>query len=162
MAEPNLVPVERIADAIILLRGQKVMLDSTLADLYGVPTKALNQAVRRNSERFPVDFMFELTTQEADRSRSQFVTLKRGRGHNLKYRPYAFTEHGVAMLSSVLNSPRAVLVNIEIVRAFVRLRQLLESHAELARKRMPSRSGTMQHQLRNVQRSICSNSGVRR
>jgi hypothetical protein len=134
VSEPSPVPVERITSAIIPLRGQKVLLDATLAALYGVPTKALNQAVRRNIERFPDDFMFELTAEEAVRSRSQTVTLNKGRGQNLKYRPLAFTEHGVAMLSSVLKSPRAVSVNIEIVRAFVRLRQMLESNAELARK----------------------------
>lgn len=124
--------IERVARAIVLLRGHKVLLDSALADLYGEPVKALNQAVRRNRQRFPQDFMFQLTTREAALLRSQIVTLKTGRGAHRKYRPYAFTEQGVAMLSSVLHSARAVRVNIEIMRAFVRLRQMLESNTELA------------------------------
>ena len=131
----SLIPLERIGNAIRLVRGQKVLLDNDLAPLYGVETRALNQAVKRNTERFPEDFMFQLSSDEAEtwlRSRSQFVILKRG--ENLKYRPYAFTEPGVAMLSSVLHSDRAVRVNIEIMRAFVQLRQMLASHADLARK----------------------------
>lgn len=111
-----------------------MLLDSDLASLYGVTTKGLNQAVRRNPERFPPDFMFQLTAEEARLLRSQTVTLKLGRGYHRKYRPYAFTEQGVAMLSSVLRSPRAVRVNVEIMRAFVRLRRLLESNAGLASK----------------------------
>ena len=134
MPEPSLVPMERIERAILLLRGHKVMFDSDLASLYGVETKVLNQAVSRNIERFPADFMFQLTEAEATRLRSQTVTLKTGRGHHRKYLPYAFTEQGVAMLSSVLRSPRAVRVNIEIMRAFVRLRQMLQTNADLARK----------------------------
>jgi hypothetical protein len=137
----TVIPEERIEYAILSLRGQKVMLDRDLAQLYGVPTKALNQAVRRNSERFPEDFMFQLSEQEtkawwdhvmAGRSRSQFVTLNRG--ENVKYRPYAFTEHGILMLSSVLKSQRAIMVNIAIMRTFVRLREMLASNAELSRK----------------------------
>lgn len=128
------IPVERITRAIVLIRGQKVMLDEALAALYEVEVKALNQAVRRNAERFPADFMFQLTAEEAALLRSQIVTLKTGRGRHRKYRPYAFTEQGVAMLSSVLHSRRAVRVNVEIMRAFVRLRQMLETHADLARK----------------------------
>jgi hypothetical protein len=125
---------EQIEKVIYRIRGEKVMLDRDLAELYEVTTKALNQAVRRNRLRFPKDFMFQLTLKEAlsVRSRSQFVTLKRGQ--NIKYRPYAFTEHGILMLSSVLNSERAVQVNIEIMRTFVRLREMMESNAELARK----------------------------
>ena len=134
MPEPSLVPMERIERAILLLRGHKVMFDSDLASLYGVRTKVLNQAVSRNIERFPADFMFQLTEEEATRLRSQIVTLKTGRGRHRKYLPYAFTEQGVAMLSSVLRSPRAVQVNIEIMRAFVRLRQMLQTNADLARK----------------------------
>lgn len=126
------IPIERITRAILLIRGQKVMLDTDLAELYDVATKVLNQAVKRNWGRFPEDFMFQLTWEEAENSRSQIVTLKPG--ENIKYRPYAFTEQGVAMLSSVLHSERAVRVNIEIMRAFVQLRQLLSSHADLARK----------------------------
>ena len=108
------------------------MLSTDLAKLYGVPAKALMQAVKRNSARFPCDFMFQLDAQEVARSRSQSVTLKRGQ--NLKYLPYAFTEQGVAMLSSVLRSERAVQVNIAIMRAFVRLRAVLSAHRDLAEK----------------------------
>ena len=133
-SEPSLVPVERIERAILLIRGKKVMLDADLASLYGVETRVLVQAVRRNLGRFPEDFMFQLSKEEVDFLRSQIVTLKRGRGQHSKYLPYAFTEQGVAMLSSVLRSPRAIQVNIEIMRAFVLLRQMLASHAELARK----------------------------
>jgi phage regulator Rha-like protein len=128
------IPIERIARAIVLIHGQKVMLDADLAELYGVETKALNRAVKRNIGRFPGDFMFQLTTEEAERLRYQIGTLKTGRGRHRKYRPYAFTEQGIAMLSSVLHSERAVRVNIEIMRAFVQLRQMLSSHADLARK----------------------------
>lgn len=128
-----LVPAERITRAIMQLRGQKVMLDSDLAALYGVQTKALVQAVKRNWNRFPEDFAFQLTADEFRRLRSQTVTSKPGRGGR-RTPPYAFTEQGVAMLSSVLRSSRAVQVNIEIMRAFVQLRQMLESHAALAKK----------------------------
>jgi hypothetical protein len=128
------IPIERITQAILLIRGQKVMLDEALATLYEVEVKALNQAVRRNADRFPSDFVFQLTAGEAALLRSQFVTLKTGSGRHRKYLPYAFTEQGVAMLSSVLRSKRAVRVNIEIMRAFVQLRQILSSHADLARK----------------------------
>ena len=124
MAEKILVPAERIEHAILILRGQKVMLDSELAALYEVPVKALNQAVKRNLDRFPEDFMFQLGQEEATSLRSQSVTSKAGRGGR-RTEPYAFTEQGVAMLSSVLHSSRAVQVNIEIMRAFVRLRQML-------------------------------------
>lgn len=131
----GLVPLERIERAIIVLRGQKVMLDETLAELYGVPIKRLNEQVKRNLDRFPDDFMFQLTQDEAERLRSHFATLKAaGRGQHRKYQPYAFTEQGVAMLSSVLRSPQAVHVNIEIMRAFVRLRQMLQSNADLSRR----------------------------
>jgi len=124
------VQVER---RILLIRGQKVMLDADLAELYGVPTKSLNLAVKRNAERFPEDFMFQLTGDEAAGLRFHFETSKSGRGGR-RYRPYAFTEQGVAMLSSVLRSLRAVQVNIAIMRTFVRLREMLLSHADLARK----------------------------
>jgi hypothetical protein len=131
-----LLPNERIEQAILLLRGHKVMLDADLALLYQVETRALVQAVKRNAERFPEDFMFQLTAEEAEqlqRLRSQSVISKSSRGGR-RYAPYAFTEQGVAMLSSVLKSPRAIAVNIEIMRAFVKLRQTLASHKEFARK----------------------------
>jgi hypothetical protein len=130
----NKISVEHIEKSIYLIRGEKVMLDRDLAVLYGVSTKAFNQAVKRHKERFPSDFMFQLTMEETQvlRSRSQSVTLKRGQ--NIKYRPYAFTEHGILMLSSVLSSERAINVNIEIMRTFVRLRGMLASNAELAKK----------------------------
>lgn len=133
-AASTTIPSERIERAILIFRGQKVLLDSELARLYGVQTKVLNQAVRRNAARFPTDFMFELTKEEYDALRSQTVTLKTGRGQHRKYLPLAFTEQGVAMLSSVLNSERAVAVNIEIMRTFVRLREMLAGHADLARR----------------------------
>ncbi len=155
MSEASLIPVRRIERKILLLRGEKVMLDRDLAELYGVETKVLNQAVKRNVDRFPADFMFQLSKEEAALiSRSQFVTLdgetgeiasKNMRnprsqivtlesGQNLKYRPYAFTEQGVGMLSGVLSSPRAVQTHVAIIRAFVQLRQMLASNAGLARK----------------------------
>ena len=127
-----LVSVERIEQAILLIREEKVILDAELAVLYGVETKVLVQAVKRHIYRFPPDFMFQLTKEEFDHLRSQIVTSSRWGGR--RYPPYAFTEQGVAMLSSVLNSPRAIQVNIEIMRAFIRLRRMLASHAELARK----------------------------
>jgi len=132
--EKPLIPVDRIEKAILLMRRQKVMLDADLAELYGVETRVLVQAVKRNLGRFPEDFMFQLSKEEADFLRSQIVTLEKGRGQHRKYLPYAFTEQGVAMLSSVLRSQRAIQVNIEIMRAFIRLRQMLATHIELARK----------------------------
>ena len=128
-----LVHPERIERLVLLIRGHKVMLDSDLAELYGVTTKRLNEQVRRNLSRFPEDFMFQLTELETQLLRSQIATSKEGRGGR-RYLPYAFTEQGVAMLSSVLNSERAIKVNIEIMRAFVRLRRILASNADLARK----------------------------
>jgi hypothetical protein len=126
--------MEHITRAILLIRGHRVILDSDLAELYEVEIKALIQAVKRNFVRFPDDFMFQLTAEENAHLRSQIVTLKTGRGEHRKYLPYAFTEQGVAMLSTVLRSDRAIHVNIEIMRAFVRLRQMLASNTELARK----------------------------
>jgi len=141
------VPIERIAESIRWIRGHKVLLDSDLALLYGVATKVLNQAVKRNRERFPDDFMFQLNADETGFLRSQFVTLEKERRTNWsqivtssekhrgkRYRPYAFTEQGIAMLSSVLKSDRATKVNIAIMRAFVKLRQLLNANRELAKK----------------------------
>ena len=128
----SLIPVEHIECAIRLIRGEKVILDTDLATLYGVETRVLVQAVKRNLERFPPDFMFQLSSEEFTVLRSQTVT-SRGWGGR-RYPPYAFTEQGVAMLASVLRSPRAIGVNIEIVRAFVRMRRLLASHAKLEKK----------------------------
>ena len=128
----EIIPIEKIAQRIRHFRGEKVLLDFDLAALYGVTTKVLNQAVKRNRERFPDDFMFQLTDDETRSLRSQFVTFKRGQ--HRKYRANAFTEQGVAMLSSVLNSERAVKVNIAIMRAFVKLRQMLDTNRELAQK----------------------------
>lgn len=129
-----LVPVERITHSILLLRGHRAILDRDLAAIYRVSTGRLNEAVKRNIERFPEDFMFQLTREEAERSRSQFAILKSGRGYNLKYLPHAFTEHGAIQAANVLNSPRAVTMGIHVVRAFVQLRDLLASNKELAHK----------------------------
>ena len=131
------LPGESIEDTILLIRGKRVILDYDLAKLYGVATRTLNQAVKRNLERFPEDFMFQLTKAETEEwqrlkpSRSQIVILNKTRGTNIKYQPYAFTEHGILMLSSVLKSPRAVQVNIQIMRTFVRLRQMFVSNETL-------------------------------
>jgi hypothetical protein len=136
VAKPPM-PLDPIQRRIYLLRGHKVMLDSDLAEIYQVPTKRLNEAVRRNVDRFPEDFMLRLTDEEAIGLRSQIATLEsgeNGRGRYSKYAPLAFTEHGVAMLSSVLHSKRAVQMNIRIIRAFVKLRDLLATHKDMARK----------------------------
>ena len=122
---------ENVAPLVRLIRGEKVLLDADLAALYGVGTKVLNQAVKRNAERFPADFMFQLAAEEWANLRSQFVTSSYG---GQRYSPYAFTEQGVAMLSSVLRSPRAVEVNIAIMRTFVQLRRLMDSNRDLARR----------------------------
>ena len=127
-----LVPRKQIEQAILVIRGHRVMLDADLAKLYGVPTKVLNQAVKRNKSRFPRDFMFQLTDQEAATLRSQIVT-SRDRGGR-QYSPYVFTEQGVAMLSSVLHSERAIQLNIAIMRAFVSLREMMSSNKVLARR----------------------------
>ncbi len=127
----DLVPADRIERAILLIRRQKVLLDRDSTGLYGVPTKALKQAVQRNRRRFPDDFMFVLTNEELAKWRSQFVTSKSDR-MGLRHPPMAFTEQGVAMLSSVLHSERAIQVNVAIMRAFVLLRQMLAAHADLA------------------------------
>ena len=127
-----LIPRERIEQVILLMRGEKVILDADAAALFGVETKALVQAVKRNPDRFPDDFMFQLTNQELAILRSQSVTSRSWGGRRTP--PYAFTEHGVAMLSSVLRSSRAIQVNIEIMRAFIRLRQMLSTHKALAQK----------------------------
>jgi ORF6N domain len=128
------IPSSLIERRIHFIHGQEVILDSDLADLYQVPTKVLNQAIKRNKYRFPNDFMFRLTAKEASSLRSQFVTLEKGRGRYSKYSPLAFTEHGVAMLSSVLNSKRAIQMNIFIIRAFIELRKMLENHQKLSKR----------------------------
>lgn len=134
MSNINLISIERIEKTIYLIRGEKVMLDRDLAKLYDVSTAAFNQAVRRNRERFPADFMFQLTSAEvAELNRSQIV-IGSEKHRDPRFRPFAFTEQGVAMLSSVLRSKRAITVNIEIMRAFVKLRQMLASNAELVRR----------------------------
>jgi hypothetical protein len=132
MVNKAIIPTERIEQSILLIRKQKVMLDADLAELYGVETKSLVRAVKRNLERFPQDFMFQLNQDESENLRYQFGTSREWGGR--RYAPYAFTEQGIAMLSSVLRSQRAIQVNIEIMRAFIRLRQLLATHSELARK----------------------------
>jgi phage regulator Rha-like protein len=134
MAKTNaIVPIELIESRILLIRGRKVMLDSHLAELYGVTTKRLNEQVKRNKERFPADFMFQLTFEETESLRSQIATSNRGRGGR-RYRPYAFTEHGAIMAASVINSHRAIEVSVYVVRAFVKLREMLRTHKELARR----------------------------
>ena len=130
----SVVPIERIGSRILLVRGHKVLLDADLAALYGVSTKRFNEQVRRNAARFPEDFMFRLSTEEWDSLRSQFATLKTGRGQHRKYLPLAFTEHGAIMAATILNSARATEVSVYVVRAFVRLRELLASNKELARR----------------------------
>jgi hypothetical protein len=130
----SLIPIERIANRIYLIGGRKVMFDFDLAELYGVPTKALNQAVTRNAERFPADFMFRLSREEAEAlNRSQSVTSSQ-KHRDPRFSPRAFTQEGVAMLSSILRSKRAVEINIVIMRAFVRLREALATNEDLARK----------------------------
>jgi hypothetical protein len=154
----SIVPQELIENRIFLFRGEKVMLDKDLARLYGVKTKIINQAVKRNRSRFPEDFMFQLSKEEAQlvlqittpSSRSQIVTLKKGQ--NIKYLPYAFTEQGIAMLSSVLKSERAVQINILIMRIFVNLRRILATHKELADKlkELEQRVGSHDSNIRDI------------
>src|SRR5437667_4539797 len=131
--EQSFVPAERIEQLILFIRGEKVMRDSDLAAMYQVETRTLVQAVRRNFSRFPADFMFQLSKEEFEALRSQIVISNKGRGGR-RYLPYVFTEQGVAMLSSILNSERAVQVNIAIMRAFVKLRKILASNKDLSRK----------------------------
>jgi hypothetical protein len=133
--QEQIIPMETIEQRIFMIRGQKVILDVHLAQLYGVSTKRLNEQVKRNRDRFPEDFMFQLSIEEG-RSvlalRSQFATLERGQ--HLKYAPFAFTEHGAVMVANVLNSPVAVQAGIQVVRTFIRLRQILATHKELMQK----------------------------
>ena len=131
----KVIPIEIVEQKILMLRGHRIMLDSDLAAIYGVATRVLNQAVKRNLDRFPEDFMFQLTLEEGQQllaSRSQSVILKRGQ--NVKYLPYAFTEHGAIMAANVLNSARAAQMSVFVVRAFIRLRQMIITHKELAAK----------------------------
>lgn len=144
-AVAHLIPAERIETKILLIRGQKVMLDEDLSELYGVETKQLTRQVRRNMERFPEDFMFRLTKEEF--LRCQFGTSKRG---GRRYLPYAFTEQGVAMLSSVLNSKRAILVNVQIMRTFTKLRGMLLAHDEGLRKKIEARERKYDRQFKIV------------
>lgn len=132
MAQKTLIPLQAVANRIRIIRGHRVMLDSDLAELYGVLTKALNQAVKRNIERFPSDFMFQLTAKEFEHWRSQIVTSNPGARMGLRRPPYVFTEHGALQLASVLKSERAVDMSLLVVRAFVRLRELLATNKELA------------------------------
>lgn len=131
MEDHSLLSEETISNKIYYIRNQKVMLDRDLASLYGIETKVLKQAVKRNLSRFPEDFMFELTKIESDSLRSQIVTLKKGRGEHQKYLPSAFTEHGVLMLSSVLKSDKAIQTNIQIMRIFTKVRQMLLDTTEI-------------------------------
>jgi hypothetical protein len=152
----NLVPAERVERRIVEFRGHKLMLDKDLAELYSVPTSHLKRAVKRNLARFPNDFMFQLTREEYQSLRCQIGILDVGRGRYSKYLPYAFTEQGVTMLSSVLRSPRAVLVNVEIMRAFVRLRRFLATHKALADqlKELESRVSGHDEQIQAIFQAI--------
>lgn len=132
--ESNLADIETVALSIASLRGQRVILDSSLAALYGVETKRFNEQIKRNAGRFPQDFMFRLTADETSALRSQNATLNSGRGQHRKYLPFAFSEHGALMAAMVVNSPRAVEVSVYVVRAFVRLREAAVQHKDLAER----------------------------
>jgi len=153
-----LVAIEAIASRIVVLRGERVMLDSDLAALYGVTIKRLNEQVKRNLARFPSDFTFQLTREEWGFLRSQFATLEAGRGQHRKYLPYAFTEHGAIMAAMVLNSPHATEVSVYVVRAFVELRDTLLTHKELAKRldelesRLEKKLATHDHHRRHPRR----------
>jgi len=145
---PVAIPVERIERIILFIRGEKVILDSDLAALYGVETRRLNEQIRRNNSRFPKDFMFQLSHEEFEILKSQFATSRSGWGGRRKL-PLAFTEHGAIMAASVLNTPRAVEMSVYVVRAFVRLRSILAAHKELAAKvaELETRLGTHDKQI---------------
>jgi phage regulator Rha-like protein len=155
MPSRSLIPAERIERRILLIRGHRVILDEDLAELFGVTTKRLNEQVKRNAERFPEDFMFRLRNSETESLRSQIATSNGGRGGR-RTRPYAFTEHGAIMAANVLNSPRAVRISVLVVRAFVRLRQVLTTHRELARKleELENRIGTHDVAIRQLVSAI--------
>lgn len=159
MATSQLIPLEHIQGRILVLRGQRVLLDSDLAELYGVPTRQLKQAVKRNAAKFPEDFAFELSLEEGEsirRSRSQSVTLKTARGGNLKYAPLAFTEHGAIQAANVLRSDTAIQMSVEVVRAFVRLRQLVVNHKAISSKlaELDARLGEHDEQLAAIIETI--------
>jgi ORF6N domain len=145
------VVVEQISRSILILRGQRIFLDRELAVIYGATTKRLNEQVKRNRDRFPEDFMFQLTAEEAESSRSQFATLKNGRGQNIKYRPYAFTEHGAIQAANVLNSSHAIAMGVYVVRAFVQPRELLVSNKALAQK-----LSEIEHTIKNHDEAIAA------
>jgi hypothetical protein len=147
----NPIVVEQISRSILILRGQRIILDRELAEIYGVTTKRLNEQVKRNRDRFPEDFMFQLTAEEAESSRSQIATLKNGRGQNIKYRPYAFSEHGAIQAANILNSPHAIAMGVYVVRAFVQLRELLSSNKVLAQK-----LSEIEHTLKNHDEAIAA------
>jgi len=155
MTREGALALKPIENQIFLVRGQKVLLDADLATLYGVEVKALNQAVKRNEERFPPDFVFQLTAEENEALRSQFVTSKSSHGGR-RYAPYAFTEHGAIMAASVLNSPRAVEMSIYVVRAFLRLRETLATHKALAAKlaELEQRLETTDHKIVEIVKAI--------
>ena len=155
MTRESALALKPIEDQIFLVRGQKVLIDADLAALYGVEVKALNQAVKRNDERFPPDFVFQLTAEENEALRSQTVTSKSSRGGS-RYAPYAFSEHGAIMAASVLNSPRAVEMIIFVVRAFLRLREALSSHKALAAKlaELELRLETTDHKIVEIIQAI--------
>lgn len=134
MDNTSLVPIEHVEKSILLLRGKKVILDEALSSFYGVTTKRLNEQVKRNAERFPPDFVFQLSDDEHRCLRSQSATLETGRGRHRKFRPWAFTEHGALMAASVLSSPKAIEMSLHIVRAFVKLREMVSTHGQLAEK----------------------------
>jgi ORF6N domain len=179
MIETAIVPIELIENKIYVIRGQKVMLDMDLAGLYGVLTKYLNQQVRRNIKRFPEDFMFQITKEELEALRLQIATLNEAQdnkilrfqigtlkqGQHIKYLPYAFTEHGILMLSSVLNSQRAIDVNILIMRTFSRLRQIMANSKELSvkfeqlEKRVFKHDGDIRELVRDIRRLTFSKTG---
>jgi phage regulator Rha-like protein len=146
-SDTDFVSIERIAQSILVLRKQRVLLDSDLAAMYGVPTKRFNEQVKRNLARFPADFAFQLSEDEAESLRSQFATLKKDRrGQHRKYLPYAFTEHGAIMAAMVLNSARAVEMSVYVVRAFVQLRSVLASDADLGRRITKVERGQESHE----------------
>jgi hypothetical protein len=150
MAGQGLVPIERVENTIFILRGRRVILDSDLAALYGVPVKRLSEQVKRNADRFPDDFAFVLTKEEDEALRSQIATLKKGRGEHRKYLPRVFTEHGALMAASILNSSKAVEMSIQVVRAFVRLRHFLATHHQVAARLAELERKTETHDKRIV------------